>query len=49
MKRVLSIPRADNPAANPTGKNCAQKQGASVWFLAGTFGGSAKRQCTIPA
>lgn len=45
---VLSIPRKYNPAADSTGKNCAQNQNGEVWFLAGTFGGSAKRQCNIP-
>ena len=49
IKWALSIPRVDNPAADSTGKNCVQKQKGPVWFLAGTFGGSAKRKCIIPA
>jgi hypothetical protein len=38
-----------NPAADITGDFANQKQDYSgVWFLAGTFGGSATRSCTIP-
>src|SRR5947209_2554061 len=48
MKWALSIPKIHNPAADSTGKNCAQNQNGPVWFLAGTFGGSMNRQCTIP-
>jgi hypothetical protein len=40
---------ADNPAADPTGANCAKNQKGDVWMLAGTMGGSAERTCTIPA
>lgn len=46
---LLSIPKDSNPAGDMTGKNCAQNQEGPVWFLAGTFGGSAERACTIPA
>ena len=35
-----SIKRAENPAIDATGKNCSQMQNGSVWFLAGTVGGS---------
>jgi hypothetical protein len=48
---ALSVPAAVNPITDPTGVNCAQGQGIlsnNVWFLAGTFGGSATRSCTIP-
>ncbi len=45
----LSNTEADNPAADPTGANCAKNQNGSVWMLAGTVGGSAERTCTIPA
>ena len=44
-----SIPKPDNPAVDNTGKNCAIDQNGPVWFLAGTFGGSAERTCTIPS
>jgi hypothetical protein len=39
----------DNPVSDPTGENCAVGQGATVWFLAGTFGGDADRSCTVAA
>jgi hypothetical protein len=42
-----SIPQDVNPAADETGKNCAQKQNGPVWFLAGTVGGFAERTCKI--
>jgi hypothetical protein len=49
---ALSAPPAVNPILDSTGANCAQGQGVfsnnNVWFLAGTFGGSATRSCTIP-
>jgi hypothetical protein len=45
----LSNTATDNPAADPTGTNCAINQNGSVWMLAGTVGGSAERTCTIPA
>lgn len=43
-----SIPKPDNPAIDPTGKNCALKQSGPVWFLPGTFGGTNERTCTVP-
>ncbi len=47
---LLSIPSATNPNLDTTGANCAQKQVGPVFFLAGTFGGSAvTRSCTVPA
>ena len=46
---VLSIPEATNPNLDPTGAHCAEGQAGPVWFLAGTFGGSAIRACTVPA
>jgi hypothetical protein len=44
-----SVPLQENPANDNSGKNCAQKQSGPVWFLAGTAGGEAVRECTIPA
>ncbi|MFD0374844.1 signal protein [Streptomyces sp. NPDC127112] len=38
-----------NPVSDPDGHLCAKGQQGGVWFLAGTFGGSAKRSCTVPA
>ena len=46
---LLSIPAATNPAADLTGAHCGEGQAGPVWFLAGTFGGSATRDCTVPA
>jgi hypothetical protein len=46
-----SIPLATNPLFDTTGVDCAVNQPSSgkVWFLAGTTGFSAVRDCTIPA
>jgi hypothetical protein len=38
-----------NPISDRTGNDCGINQPDDVWFLAGTFGGSAERRCTIPA
>ena len=46
---LTSIPKNENPAADTSGANCSVNQQGPVWFLAGTFGGSAMRTCTIPA
>jgi len=48
VKWCLEQPIDSNPAKDMTGKNCCQNQSGPVWFLAGTFGGSATRKCTIP-
>jgi hypothetical protein len=45
---LLSIPSDKSPAADKTGINCAIGQKGPVWFLAGTFGGSATRTCSVP-
>jgi hypothetical protein len=45
---VLSLPQDINPLIDQTGEHCAQAQSGPVWFLAGTFGGSVERTCTIP-
>jgi len=45
---LLSIPAAVNPNLDATGANCAQGQFDDVWFLAGAFGGTVERSCTIP-
>lgn len=46
---VISIPAQDNPLKDNTGAKCSINQHGPVWFLAGTTGGSADRQCTILA
>lgn len=43
-----SFPPDRNPIDDPAGTACAQNQPADVWFLAGTHGGTATRQCDIP-
>ncbi|KNB54224.1 hypothetical protein AC230_03610 [Streptomyces caatingaensis] len=34
---------------DPDGRLCVRGQASDVWFLAGTHGGPARRQCTLPA
>jgi hypothetical protein len=46
---AASQPEATNPVSDRTGAQCAVGQGDDVWFVAGTFGGEAKRTCTVPA
>lgn len=46
---LLSIPAAKNPNLDTTGANCALGQYDDVWFLAGAFGGTVVRSCTVPA
>ena len=46
---IEAIPLGVNPANDPDGSQCAINQAGPVWFLAGTFSGSASRNCTIPA
>ncbi|GAB3955707.1 hypothetical protein [Micromonospora vulcania] len=38
-----------NPIADRSGRHAGHHQPADVWFLAGTFGGSAQRRCVVPA
>jgi hypothetical protein len=48
-KWLISIPKEMNPALDTTGQFCSVSQPyPNVWFLAGTFGGSVTRYCTIP-
>jgi hypothetical protein len=46
---ALGQPAATSPLVDPTGANCSVGQLGSVWFLAGNFGGTDVRSCTIPA
>lgn len=41
-------PLGTNPVSDGTGEDCDRNQPDDVWFLAGTFGGSAQRRCTVP-
>jgi hypothetical protein len=45
---IESIPTAKNPNFDTTGAHCAEGQTGPVWFLAGDFGGTVVRHCTIP-
>ncbi|MEU9303307.1 signal protein [Streptomyces sp. NPDC048269] len=40
---------ASNPVSDQDGHLCAQGQVGGIWFLAGTFGGTVTRSCTVPA
>lgn len=46
---ALSIPLDQSPVADTTGEFCGVGQSGKVWFLAGSFGGSVERDCTVPA
>jgi hypothetical protein len=46
---LLSTPADKNPNLDTTGLNCDEGQSGPVWFLAGSFGGSFTRSCTVPA
>ena len=45
---LISVPENNSSNLDPTGANCGQAQTGPVWFLGGTFGGSATRNCTVP-
>lgn len=48
VRWVLGLPQTPGPISDPTGAQCGLGQDGNVWFLAGTFGGPATRECTIP-
>ncbi|MEV4098196.1 signal protein [Streptosporangium saharense] len=37
-----------SPVRDTSGRFCARDQPRDVWFLAGTFGGTARRTCAVP-
>ncbi|MFF4418097.1 signal protein [Streptosporangium sp. NPDC001559] len=43
-----SEPENTNPVTDPSGRFCHRNQPEDVWFLAGTFGGTARRTCEVP-
>ena len=45
---ALQFPVATNPLLDSTGASGHLDQSGSIWFLAGTFGGSATRTLTVP-
>jgi hypothetical protein len=49
-KWCMNNPTGTSASEDTTGEFCAKNQNdADVWFLAGTFGGKAERNCNIPA
>ena len=44
-----SIPASENPLLDATGEKCVVGQHGSLWFLAGNFGGTTTRSCSVPA
>jgi hypothetical protein len=43
---IMSIPEEENPVTDKTGEDCSQGDFGDTFFLAGTDGGRAKRDCT---
>jgi hypothetical protein len=46
---AMSNPWSTGPINDPTGAACAMGQDGLVWLLAGTNGGDATRECTVPS
>src|SRR5918995_5605405 len=44
---LLSFPVDENPATDTTGEDCSKGDFGDTFFLAGTLGGKAERECTI--
>src|SRR5687768_8585750 len=44
---ILSYPVDENPGTDTTGEDCSKGDFGDTFFLAGTFGGKAERECTI--
>ncbi|MEU6239272.1 signal protein [Kitasatospora sp. NPDC047058] len=44
-----STPMERNPVADPDGRHCGEGQQEGIWLLAGTFGTTTTRHCTVPA
>jgi hypothetical protein len=45
---ALSVPADHNPLLDTTGADAAQGQSGPVWFLAGSFAGTAERTVSVP-
>jgi hypothetical protein len=45
---VISIPASTNPLLDETGANCGVGQHGALWFLAGNFGRTTTRTCSMP-
>jgi hypothetical protein len=44
---ILSIPADENPLTDTTGEDCSKGDFGDIFFLVGTLGGKAERECTI--
>ena len=45
---AVQFPFATNPINEDGSVDCTRGQKGKIWFLAGTFGETARRECTIP-
>ena len=43
-----ALPSKVNPVQDTTGARCGQRQPAKVWLVAGSFGSTVRRRCTVP-
>ena len=48
LNGLFQFQRKCNPITDLTGRYCCEGQKSPVWFLAGTFGNSVRRKCSIP-
>ncbi|HEX6360960.1 hypothetical protein [Actinophytocola sp.] len=46
---AASAPEESNPVSDTTGEYCDDNQQVGVWLLAGSFGETVSRECTVPA
>lgn len=44
----VQFPLATNPVVEDGAVDCTRGQAGQIWFLAGNFGGTSNRECTIP-
>lgn len=49
MRWISALPWSEGPLRDDTGERCAMGQEGPVWYLVGTSGGPAERECDIPA
>ncbi len=49
VRWVMALPYSTGPVNDPTGDGCGAGQSGIDWFLAGTSGGAASRECDVPA
>jgi hypothetical protein len=46
---AYGAPSATNPVVDTTGEFCDVGQAGKIWLVAGSFGGTVERTCTVPA